>query len=46
MMAGVAQLEEFDEALYKIAGDGEDNEKYYYISFTISLPLSLSLSLS
>jgi len=27
-MAKTAQLSEFDEALYKIEGDGEDNEKY------------------
>ncbi|KAL8293343.1 hypothetical protein RQP46_000044 [Phenoliferia psychrophenolica] len=27
-MAKTAQLEEFDEALYKIEGAGEDNEKY------------------
>ncbi|ORY89252.1 hypothetical protein BCR35DRAFT_275684 [Leucosporidium creatinivorum] len=28
VMAKTAQLSEFDEALYKIEGDGEDNEKY------------------
>jgi len=28
VMAKTAQLEEFDEALYKVEGDGEDNEKY------------------
>ncbi|KAL7423245.1 Cytosolic seryl-tRNA synthetase [Cryptotrichosporon argae] len=28
IMAQTAQLEEFDEALYKITGDGEENEKY------------------
>ena len=31
MMAGVAQLEEFDEALYKVSGgahDSEDSDKY------------------
>ena len=27
VMAGVAQLEEFDEALYKVTGDG-DGDKY------------------
>lgn len=28
VMAGVAQLEQFDEELYKVTGDGEDNDKY------------------
>ncbi len=39
VMAGVAQLSEFDEALYKVQGSGEAGESDWYLTATSEQPI-------